>query len=147
MAMAMGHVHEDYLTRVTLVQSGTHGPATAAGYPPAAARGEPPMMMTGRLRASVTCVMGASGGTFATSAVGPNTIYARTQQFGGVHGGSMWLWVRYVGPEVVVRKGWQRQRVAIGPHPFIEPSRDAVIRSGAVTEAANASFMSQVWGM
>jgi hypothetical protein len=58
----------------------------------------------------------------------------------------MWLWLKYVGPETVIRKGWRRQRVSIGPHPYIQPSRDAVIANGSVTSAANASFMRQVWG-
>jgi hypothetical protein len=145
-AMAMGREHERQMKNVTLLQSGSHGPATPAGYPPAAARGAPPALMTGALRASVTCVKGPGGGVVASALVGPHTIYARTQEYGGVHGGDMWLWVRYVGPEVVARNRWRRQRVAIGPHPFVRPSRDAVIADGSAVQAANAAFMAHVWG-
>jgi hypothetical protein len=146
MAMAMGRVHEGYVKDVTLVQHGQHGPATPAGYPPAAPRGESPAMMTGRLRSSITCVMGQDGGAVASSLVSPHVIYAKTQEFGGVHSGDMWLWVKYVGPNVVEWLHWRRRVVDIGPHPYMRPSRDDVIRNGSVTGAANASFMRQVWG-
>ena len=147
MAKAMGRTQYDELRNVTLVSHGQHGMATPAGYPPAAPRGESPAMMTGALRNSIMCTMAGGGGMVASSIVGPNVIYARTQEWGGVHEGDMWLWInRTVDAGTVERLHWRRRSVDIGPHPYMRPSRDAVIASGAVTSAGNASFMSQVWG-
>ena len=142
MAMAMGRVHERRMVSVELSRY-AHAPVTQTPSPP----GSSPAVMTGALRASVTCTMGASSGVVATSVVGPHTIYAATQEFGGVHHGrpDMWLWIRYIGPQAVRQRGWVKQVVDIPARPYVRPSRDAVIASGAVTAAANAAFVAQVW--
>lgn len=144
MAMAMGERHQGQLKDVTLARSGAHAPVTQTPSPP----GAPPAQMTGRLRASVTCVRGAGGGMHATSIVSANTIYAATQEWGGEHHGNphMWLWVRFIGPDEVRRRGWVRRTVTIPPRPYMRPSRDQVIGDGSVTEAGSAALMNAVFG-
>jgi phage gpG-like protein len=143
MAMAMGRAHQDHLTRVTLSRFQSV-PMERTPSPP----GAPPAAMTGRLRGSVTCVQGASSGVVGRSVVGPHTIYAATQEWGGVHYGRphMWLWLRYAGAEEVRRRGWVKRVVHIPERPYMRPSRDEVIANGAITAAASASLMRQIFG-
>ncbi len=142
-AMAMGETHKDWMQNVTLSRYQSV-PVSQTPSPP----GGPPASMTGTLRRSVTCVRGASGGMFASSIVGPHTIYARTQEFGDVHRGQpeMWLWLRYIGPYAVRRRGWVKERVEIPERPYVRPSRDDVIANGMAVGAANAAFMREVFG-
>jgi hypothetical protein len=142
MAMAMGETHEAYLKNVTLARY-SHPAVTQTPAPV----GEPPASITGTLRRSITCVRGAGGGMVGSSVVAPHTIYAATQEFGEVHRGSphMWLWLHYIGPVEVKRRGWVKRVVDIKARPYMRPSRDAVIASGAVTSAANAAFMREVF--
>ena len=143
-AMAMGKVHQDYMQRVTLSRFQSV-PVSQTPSPP----GAPPASMTGTLRRSVTCTRGPGGGTRATSLVGPHTIYAATQEWGDEdrHGNPrMWLWLKYIGPYEVKRRGWVKERVKIPARPFVRPSRDAVIANGSVQEAGNAQFIRQVFG-
>lgn len=140
-AMAMGRTHEHHLVWSTLARTG-HPPVTQTPSAP----GEPPAVMTGRLRNSVTCVRGVNSGSYATTLVGPHTVYAATQEWGDVHRGTMWLWVKYVGPAEVKRRHWVRDVVDIPPRPYMRPSRDEVIASGAVTRTANMAFVAHVWG-
>lgn len=143
-AMALGRTHERHMVDVTLVESGAHAPVTQTP----AAPGAPPAVMTGTLRRSVTVVRGVSTGTFASTIVGPHTVYAKTQEFGGIHHGSplMWLWVKYIGPAEVRRRNWLRTVVNIPARPYLRPSRDAVIADGSAVRAANAAFVAHVWG-
>ena len=148
-ADAMGQTHKTHLVHVTLMESGKSLPPTAHSDPLiASAPGDPPGILTGRLRASVTCVPGVQGGAFASSIVGPHTIYARTLEWGDVHTGrpSMWLWVGYVGPAVTQQRGWVRQEVDIPARPYMRPSRDAVLADGSVVREANFAFTMHVWG-
>jgi phage gpG-like protein len=142
-ALAMGLVHQRYVTGVTLARA-AHAPVTQTPSPP----GDPPAIMTGTLRRSITCVRGAGGGMHASSLVAPHTIYAATQEWGGVHHGNphMWLWLRYIGPEEVRRRGWVKRTVTIPARPYMRPSRDAVIGNGSVQAAGSASFMKSVFG-
>lgn len=144
MAMAMGQRHQGHLRDVTLVRSGAHAPVT----PTPSAPGMPPAQMTGRLRASAACVRGPGGGMHASSVVSVNTIYAATQEWGGVHHGNphMWLWVRFIGPDESRRRGWVRRSVTIPPRPFMRPSAADVIEDGSVTEAGSAALMNAVFG-
>ena len=142
MADAMGRVHErrevDLLSRSAHVApSWTSAPA-----------GGPPAAMTGMLRGSVNSLPGLRGGMRASSRVGPHTIYAGTQEYGGVHTGRphMWLWVAYVGPAEVRARGWVRRMVDIPARPYVRPSRDDVIADGSVTAAGSASFLRHVFG-
>ena len=142
-AMAMGEAHKQHLTGVTLARYQS-APMTQTPSPP----GSPPASMTGTLRRSVTCVRGPGGGMHASSLVGPHTIYAATQEWGEVHHGNprMWLWLKYAGAYEVRRRGWVKERVHIPARPYMRPSRDDVIASGAVQTAGNAAFMESVFG-
>ncbi len=142
-AMAMGRVHQDYMQRVTLSRFQST-PVSRTPSPP----GAPPASMTGNLRRSVTCVRGPGGGVVASSLVGPHTIYAVTQEWGEVHTGRphMWLWIKYIGPQEVKRRGWVKRVVHIPARPYVRPSRDAVISNGSVQAAGNAQFIRQVFG-
>jgi hypothetical protein len=146
MAEAMGRTHAKYMTDVTLAGAGAHGGATVGHYPVAAAPGRPPMSMTGNLRRNIVVVPGGGGPGEATSIVGPTVAYACALEFGGVHTGDMWLWKRYVGAGGVLESGWRKRKVELQAHPFVWPSRQAVIANGSVTAAANAVFMKEVWG-
>ena len=142
-AMAMGEVHKDWMQNVTLARYQSV-PVSQTPSPP----GAPPASMTGTLRRSVTCVRGPGGGMVASSIVGPHTIYAATQEFGGVHTGRphMWLWLKYIGPEEVRRRGWVKRQVDIPARPYVRPSRDDVIANGMAVGAANAAFIREVFG-
>lgn len=142
---AIGSAYRDHLVDYTLIESGAHAPATAAGYPPAAPPGRPPMMMTGRLRDTVVKTPAAGGGGHAECSVFPTAIYAATQQWGAEHTGLMWLWVRYVGPKTVVRKGWRLPAVVIKPHPYMNVAVDESVANGKLTRAAVESFEAAVW--
>lgn len=144
MAGAMGEAHKDHLVNVTLVRSGAHPPVSQTPSPP----GSPPAQMTGSLRRSVRRTPGAGGGMHASSIVSANTIYAATQEWGGTHHGNprMWLWLKYVGPEAVRRHGWVKEVVHIPERPYLRPSRDEVIASGAVTDAGSDALMNAVFG-
>jgi phage gpG-like protein len=144
MAEAMGHAHRSHLKNVTLTRSGWHAPVT---YTPAAP-GSPPAAITGRLRSSIHCSAGRGGGAHASATVSANTVYAATQEFGGIHHGNphMLLWVRYLGYAGVRARGWRRRTVDIPERPYMRPSRDDVIADGSVTRAGSASFLRQVFG-
>jgi hypothetical protein len=143
---AVTETYEHHLRNVTLVESGAHGMATAAGYPPASPVGRPPMTMTGRLRASVARTPGVGGGGVATASVAPHTIYAATVQWGGVHEGDMWLWIhRTLTAHEVYRKGWVRRRVEIGPHNYMDIAVDETVADGSLSRAAVGAFVTVVW--
>lgn len=141
-ADAMGTVHKDWMQNVTLSRF-VSVPVSQTPSPP----GSPPASMTGALRRSITCTRGASGGMVASAIVGPHTIYARTQEFGEVHHGRprMYLWLRYIGAEEVVIRGWRKRVVDIPARPYVRPSRDDVIGNGMAVSAANAAFMREVF--
>ena len=155
-AMAMGQTHQKYLKDVTLSQYG-HAPQTWTGSP---ARTGTPGLISGQLRDSVTCVRGAGGGMYASSLVGPHTIYARVQVEGAIiraHRRVRGGWTgRYLGG---IRGPGQHtlhfiqdgedyfpMAVEVPARPYMQPSRDAVIRNGSVQEAGSAAFLRQVFG-
>lgn len=144
MAEAMGRAHHEHLQNVTLTRSGWHAPVTDTPSAP----GSPPAAITGRLRQSIRTSAATGGGVVATATVSANTIYAATQEFGGTHHGNphMILWIRYIGYQDAVARGFKRRVVHIPERPYMRPSRDAVIADGSVTKAADASFMNSVFG-
>ena len=91
--------------------------------------------MTGRLRASVTCVRGPGGGTVATSLVGPNTIYAATQEYGReIFAKRTYMhWINDRGP-------WWKKRVYVPPRPYLGPALRDVVEDGSLVRAAGARF-------
>lgn len=145
-AMAMGEVHKK--KEKELLSMTAHAPVTQTPSAP----GSPPAMMPGGLHGdlleSVTLEPGLTGGSYASSIVGPHTIYASTQEYGGVHHSNrgMWLWLGFLSPTEIFRRNWVKKVVSIPERPYVRPSRDDVIDSGAVTIAGNAAFMAQVWG-
>lgn len=148
-AGAMGKTYETHLKDVTLIEAGSHGPATEGGYPPSGAPGGPPMMMTGHLRDSVDMFGPTGGGGIGRSAVSPDTVYASTIQWGGIHhpvsGPYMWLWIRYVGFITVLRNNWLRQEVTIESRPYMTIAVEESIATGELQGAAEAAFEAAVW--
>ena len=58
----------------------------------------------------------------------------------------MWLWVRYIGPGEVKRRGWLRRRVTIPARPYMCTAVSETIANGSLVRAAADSFMAVVWG-
>lgn len=141
---AIAGTYKSHLVGFTLLESGSHPPVTHTPAPP----GRPPAFMTGGLAASVTQTPAASGGWVATSIVAPHKIYAATQEFGGVHTGKpwMWLWVRYIGPYEVRKRGWRKHTVDIPPRPYMSTAVAETISNGSLSRAAVETFMAIVWG-
>ncbi len=142
LAMAMGNAQQRELKDHTLART-AHAPVTQTPAP----EGGPPAMMTGALRASVTCIQGPGGGTSGSSIVAPHTIYAATQEWGAegreVHP-NMYLWLKYIGREEVVRRGWKKHVVNIPPRPYMGPSLRDVLADGSAVRDANAIFIAFV---
>lgn len=141
---AVAGTYKTHLVGFTLHESGSHPPVT---YTPAAP-GRPPAMMTGKLAGSVTKTPGSGSGGVAESAVAPHTIYAATQEYGGVHTGVpwMWLWVRYIGMAEVQRRGWIMHQVKIPPRPYMSTAVDETILDGSLERAGENAFEIAVWG-
>jgi len=145
---AIAGTYERHLVDVTLLESGSHPPVTRTPAPP----GRPPAVMpgglNGSLRGSVTRTPGAGGGGVADAVVAPHTIYAATQEWGGVHTGKpwMWLWVRYIGRDAVRRRGWIRHQVTIPERPYMRTAVAETIADGALERAGEATFVAVVWG-
>ena len=141
---AIASTYEEHLTGVTLKESGAHPPVTRTPAPPA----RPPAFMTGELAASVTRTPGAGSGGVAEASVAPHTIYAATQEFGGIHHGKpdMWLWVKYIGAAEVWRRGWVKGTVTIPPRPYMSTAVDETIANGSLVRSAEDAFMAAVWG-
>ena len=136
-AKAMADTYKTHLTRVTLQKyhsaPGQYGTPSPPYVGPVASR-------TGRLAASVTSVMGASGPGFGSATVGPHTIYAATQEWGDVHTAHTHFmhWVNDRG-------AWWKKRVTIPRRPYMEPALDDVIGDGSLSRVAMETFMSIVW--
>jgi hypothetical protein len=141
---AIAETYETHLVGFTLTESGAHPPVTQTPAPP----GRPPAFMTGGLAASVTRTPGVGDGGAAEASVAPHTVYAATQEYGGVHHGSpfMWLWIRYIGPTAVRRHGWVKETVEIPPRPYMSTAVSETIESGALSRAGIDRFSAVVWG-
>lgn len=145
-AGVMARTYEKHLVDVTLIESGSHAPVTRTP----AAPGRPPAQMTGGLRGSVTMAGPTGGGGIGVASVQPNTIYAATQEWGGVHhavnGPYMWLWLRYIGYIEVIRRGWLKTTVDIPERPYMRTAVAEEIASGELQSAAEEAFDAVVWG-
>lgn len=145
-AGAMARTYEKHLVDVTLIESGSHAPVTPTPAPP----GRPPAEMTGALRGSVTMAGPAGGGGIGTASVQPNTIYAATQEWGGVHdavnGPYMWLWIKYVGYIEVIRRNWLKTTVNIPARPYMRTAVAEEIANGELQGAAETTFEAAVFG-
>ena len=147
-AQRMGSAYKEHLVDYTLHESGSHAPVTRTPAPP----GRPPAFMPGGLHGSlagsVTQGPTYGGDGVARTSVAPHTIYAATQQWGSVHTGNphMWLWVGYVGPMEVLRRGWLRREVKIPPRPFMNVAVDEMIANGQLGRVAAETFDAVVWG-
>ena len=145
-AGAIAKTYEKHLTGITLIESGSHAPVTFTPAPP----GTAPAMMTGHLRGSVTMAGPTGGGGIGRASVSPHTIYAATQEWGGVHeavnGPYMWLWIRYLGMRGVLAHGWLRERVEIPARPYMRTAVAETIASGELQHAGEAAFEAAVWG-
>ena len=141
---AIASTYKEHLVGFTLHESGAHPPVTQTP----AAPGRPPAFMTGHLAGSVFRAPGAGGGGIAEAMVSPDTIYAATQQWGGVHTGKpwMWLWVRYIGPTAVRNHGWVKHEVTIPARPYMDVAVDETIANGSLERAGIAAFEAVVWG-
>ena len=141
---AIAETYETHLVGFTLHESGSHPPVTRTPAVP----GRPPAFMTGRLAGSVARTPGAGSGGIARSTVAPHAIYAATIQRGGVHTGShwMWLWVRYIGPGEVARRGWVLHQVKIPAYPYMDVAVSETIANGSLERAGADRFMAVVWG-
>ena len=141
---AIAETYKEHLVGYTLHESGSHPPVTQTP----AAPGRPPAFMTGQLAGSVTKTPGAGGGGIAESTVSPHTIYAGTQEYGGVHTGSpfMALWIRYIGYAEVKRRKWLRHTVKIPPRPYMSTAVAETIANGSLERAGADRFEAVVWG-
>jgi len=141
---AIASTYKEHLVGFTLHESGSHPPVTRTP----AAPGRPPAFMTGHLAASVFRTPGAGGGGIAEAMVSPDTIYASTIQWGGVHTGKpfMWLWVRYIGPTAVRAHGWVKHEVTIPSYPYMDVAVSESIANGSLERAGMATFEAVVWG-
>lgn len=138
---AMTDTYKDHLVNVTLTESGTHGPVS----PTPSAPGEPPAVMTrglnGSLRESVYRTPAVGGDGVASAMVSPDTIYAVTQEYGGIHHGDpMWLWSGYIGHKI------DKYAVDIPPRPYMSTAVRETIANGALARSAVTAFMAVVWG-
>lgn len=136
--MAMADAYKDHLTRVTLRRSF----AAPGQFGTPAAPGQPPAHRTGRLSASVRVTPGLQGGLVATASVAPHTIYAVTQEYGGIHVPVRARYMHWVnsGGE------WWKKRVYIPARPYMRPALEETIADGSLTKAAAEAFMAYVWG-
>ena len=145
-AGAMAKTYKKHLVDITMTESGGHPPVTHTPAPP----GRPPAIMTGRLRGSVTMAGPTGGGGVGLASVAPHTIYAATQEWGGVHhavkGPYMWLWIRYIGYLGVLDRGLLRRVVKIPERPYMRTAVAETIADGELEKAGEAAFEAAVWG-
>jgi hypothetical protein len=147
-ADAMAEAYKDHLTGFTLLESGSHPPVTQTPAP----LGRPPALMpggvNGSLVGSVTRAPAVGGDGVATASVQPNVIYAATQEWGSVHRGNprMWLWVRYIGPQEVKRRGWVKPIVRIPERPYMRTAVLELMGTGQLSRVAARTFEAVVWG-
>jgi phage gpG-like protein len=136
--MAMADTYRDHLKKVTLRRSF----AAPGQFGTPAAPGSPPAWRTGELAKSVTTTPGLQSGLVATASVGPHTIYAATQEHGGVHFARRARYMHWVNSG----GSWYLKRVDIPARPYMGPALDEVIGDGSLVKSAMEAFMATVWG-
>jgi phage gpG-like protein len=145
-AQEMGRAYKEHLVGFTLHESGSHPPVTRTPAP----EGRPPAFMpggvNGSLAGSVTQGATEGGDGWGQTSVAPHTVYAATQQWGGVHRGNMALWIRYIGYEAVKEAGWLRKVVDIPARPYMNVAVDEMIANGQLSRVAADTFEAVVWG-
>jgi hypothetical protein len=147
-AGAMGRAYKGHLVDVTLTESGSHAPVTRTPAPPGAPPAQMPGGLHGSLRGSVTMGGPIGGGGIGESWVNPNVIYAAIQEWGGAPAGRplMWLWVGFIGPAEVIRRGWRKEVVVIPERSYMRRAVTEEIANGDLSRAAEGTFMAVVWG-
>ena len=131
-AAAMGRAFHDRLVNVTLRRY-VHPMYVRTQSPP----GSTPAFVSGELAYSVTMdVRGGAGGS-ARAYVGPHTIYAGVQEFGGeMHArpGGFMRWY-------MDGRWWFKKHVEVPARPYIRPTRDEMIADGSLHRVAVATFL------
>ncbi len=102
-----------YVTASTMV-------GKLGGGPPPSAPGTPPARRSGHLQNSVTVVPATGGAGIAEAQAGNSAVYARIHEYGGDTG--------------------RGHATHLPPRPYIAPSVDDDVASGALTQAAVEAF-------
>lgn len=102
-----------YVTASTMV-------GKLGGGPPPSPPGTPPARRSGHLQDSVTVVPAVGGGGIAEAQAGNTAVYARIHEFGGDTG--------------------RGHATHLPPRPYIAPSVDDDVASGALSQAAIEAF-------
>lgn len=135
-AYEMARVYSAHLSMVTLRQRTAAPGQFGTPAPP----GGPPAFRTGALAASVFPWPGPGSGMTGRAYAGPHTIYAATQETGGVHYARNFRYMHWVnsGGE------WWKKRVVIPPRPYMEPALIDVVADGSMQRGAALVFRSLV---
>ena len=153
-AFAMGQTYQRYVR--DLLAQRSHPAGTWTNSP----RGAPPAEVSSELRRSVTCVRGPGGGTYGSARVGPHTVYARLQEKGGVIHAHRRVRGGWTGAYLGGRRGpgqhtlhfvvngvdYFPMEVTIPKRPYMRPALEQTVASGALRNAAAASFLREVYG-
>jgi len=94
--------------------------------------GAPPGMISGILRESVTRTPAAGSGGRYEAWVGPHTVYAKIQEFGGFMHAEREQYMSWVTDG---RRYW-RKHVVLPPRPYMRPVARRMSANGQLTEAA-----------
>lgn len=138
-AAAMGRAFHDRLVNVTLRMY--QHPMYVMTQAPA---GGPPAFMSGELAYSVTMDV-RGGGSTSRAYVGPHTIYARVQEFGGEMSAHNFEFMRWYMTGVPVPGGpwWYKKHVEVPARPYMRPTRDAMIADGSLHRTAVEAFLAE----
>jgi phage gpG-like protein len=134
---AMGERYRQQLQQVTLRQY-VHPPGMKTDSPP----GSPPAYVTGQLANSITLGVVDTGGPIAHAYVGPHTVYAAIQEWGGHIRPVRAHYLRWVEDGAVHFS----KHVYLPERPYMQPALDELIATGAFQEAAGNAFSVTVWG-
>lgn len=135
---AIAQTYQKHLQKVTLRRSF----AAPGQFGTPAAPGQPPAWRTGELARSVTTSVAGGSGLTASATVAPHTVYAATQEHGGIHRPSHARYMHWVNSG----GSWYLKRVDIPPRPYMQPALDDCLANGSLTRAAMETFYAWVWG-
>ncbi len=116
----------------------SHGKGEATTSAP----GSPPAWVSGSLARSIIATPAVGVGAWASATIGPTIIYGRIQELGGTvnaKGGKKLAWQ---GP------GGMRfaKSVTLPARPYLRPTTEALVASGALTEVAAKAFTAALGG-